>query len=37
MNLAAGGALHVCLTALQVDYYPYHLASADRNHWPGYR
>lgn len=36
-SLAAGAALQVTLHKLQFDYYPYHLATGDRNRWPGYR
>lgn len=36
-NLVNGGALQICLQEFQVDFYPYHVASADRRHWPRYR
>jgi len=35
-ELTAGGAFQVCLSKLQVDYYPYHLARGDRKHWIRY-
>ncbi|XP_058062707.1 bridge-like lipid transfer protein family member 3B [Anopheles bellator] len=36
-NLSDGGALQISVQGFQVDYYPYHLAKADRSHWPKYR
>lgn len=36
-SLTDGGALQISLHGFQVDYYPYHLAAADRRHWPKYR
>ncbi|XP_035780445.1 UHRF1-binding protein 1-like [Anopheles albimanus] len=36
-NLAEGGALQISVQGFQIDYYPYHLAKADRSHWPKYR
>lgn len=36
-NLKDGGALQIALKRFQVDYYPYHLASGDKKHWPCYR
>lgn len=36
-ELKDGGALQVSLVKFQVDYYPYHLAMADRKHWAKYR
>ncbi|KAF5286738.1 hypothetical protein FQA39_LY04160 [Lamprigera yunnana] len=36
-NLKDGGALQISVNRFQVDYYPYHLAKADRKHWPRYR
>lgn len=33
-NLKDGGALQISVQGFQVDYYPYHLAKADRSHWP---
>ncbi|XP_073986292.1 bridge-like lipid transfer protein family member 3B isoform X2 [Rhodnius prolixus] len=35
-QLFNGSNVHILLTALQVDYYPYHLAAADRSHWGRY-
>ncbi|KAK9497050.1 hypothetical protein O3M35_004434 [Rhynocoris fuscipes] len=35
-QLYNGSNVHILLTALQVDYYPYHLAAADRSHWGRY-
>ena len=32
-QLEQGGAFQISLARLQVDYYPYHLARADRKHW----
>lgn len=36
-DLKDGGALQVSLVKFQVDYYPYHLAIADRKHWAKYK
>ncbi|XP_055588824.1 bridge-like lipid transfer protein family member 3B isoform X2 [Uranotaenia lowii] len=36
-NLKDGGALQISVHGFQVDYYPYHLAKADRSHWPKYK
>uniref|UniRef100_A0AAG5DG24 Chorein N-terminal domain-containing protein n=1 Tax=Anopheles atroparvus TaxID=41427 RepID=A0AAG5DG24_ANOAO len=36
-SLADGGALQISVQGFQIDYYPYHLAKADRSHWPKYR
>uniref|UniRef100_A0A8D8FPC2 UHRF1-binding protein 1-like n=2 Tax=Culex pipiens TaxID=7175 RepID=A0A8D8FPC2_CULPI len=36
-NLKDGGALQISVQGFQVDYYPYHLAKADRSHWPKYK
>ncbi|XP_046432268.1 UHRF1-binding protein 1-like isoform X2 [Neodiprion fabricii] len=36
-ELSDGGALQVSLVKFQIDYYPYHLAMADRKHWAKYR
>lgn len=36
-NLKDGGALQISVQGFQVDYYPYHLAKADRAHWPKYK
>ncbi|KAK9711777.1 N-terminal region of Chorein or VPS13 [Popillia japonica] len=36
-NLKDGGALQIVIQKFQVDYYPYHLAVADRKHWPCYK
>ncbi|KAI4463582.1 hypothetical protein MML48_4g00014003 [Holotrichia oblita] len=36
-NLKDGGALQIVIQKFQVDYYPYHLAIADRKHWPCYK
>ncbi|XP_055635192.1 bridge-like lipid transfer protein family member 3B [Toxorhynchites rutilus septentrionalis] len=36
-NLQEGGALQISVQGFQVDYYPYHLAKADRSHWPKYK
>lgn len=33
-SLKDGGALQISVQGFQVDYYPYHLAKADRAHWP---
>ncbi|CAG0878700.1 unnamed protein product [Darwinula stevensoni] len=35
-DLKEGGALQICLTKLQLDYYPYHLSGVDRKHWVRY-
>ena len=32
-----GGALQISLVKFQIDYYPYHLAIADRKHWALYK
>lgn len=29
--------MQIALKRFQVDYYPYHLASGDKKHWPCYR
>ncbi|XP_043268359.1 UHRF1-binding protein 1 isoform X2 [Venturia canescens] len=36
-DLKDGGALQVSLVKFQIDYYPYHLAIADRKHWAKYK
>ncbi|XP_076231903.1 bridge-like lipid transfer protein family member 3B isoform X2 [Calliopsis andreniformis] len=36
-DLKDGGALQISLVRFQIDYYPYHLAMADRKHWIKYR
>ncbi|XP_051166558.1 UHRF1-binding protein 1-like isoform X3 [Leptopilina boulardi] len=36
-DLQDGGALQISLVKFQVDYYPYHLAIADRKHWALYK
>lgn len=36
-NLKDGGALQISVQGFQIDYYPYHLAKADRTHWPKYK
>ncbi|XP_031847066.1 bridge-like lipid transfer protein family member 3B isoform X2 [Nomia melanderi] len=36
-DLKDGGALQISLVRFQIDYYPYHLAMADRKHWAKYR
>ncbi|XP_034939434.1 UHRF1-binding protein 1-like [Chelonus insularis] len=36
-ELKNGGALQISLVKFQVDYYPYHLATANRKHWAKYR
>lgn len=36
-DLKDGGALQISLVRFQVDYYPYHLAMADRKHWAKYK
>ncbi|XP_015598696.1 UHRF1-binding protein 1-like isoform X2 [Cephus cinctus] len=36
-ELKDGGALQISLMKFQVDYYPYHLAMADRKHWAKYK
>ncbi|CAO1340850.1 unnamed protein product [Diamesa hyperborea] len=36
-NLKDGGALQISIVGFQVDYYPYHLAKANRVHWPKYK
>ncbi|CAL7948868.1 unnamed protein product [Xylocopa violacea] len=36
-DLKDGGALHISLIRFQIDYYPYHLAMADRKHWIKYK
>ncbi|XP_058120085.1 bridge-like lipid transfer protein family member 3B isoform X1 [Anopheles coustani] len=36
-SLTDGGALQISVQGFQIDYYPYHLAKADRSHWPKYR
>jgi hypothetical protein len=35
--LSEGGAFQVSLSQLQVDFYPYHLASGDRSAWIRYQ
>lgn len=32
-----GASIHIELSSFQVDYYPYHLAVKDRNHWGLYK
>lgn len=36
-HLKNGGALQISVVKFQVDYYPYHLAIADRKHWAKYK
>lgn len=36
-SLKQGGALQISIQGFQVDYYPYHLARANRAHWPKYK
>lgn len=36
-DLKEGGALQISLTKFQIDYYPYHLAVADRKQWALYK
>jgi hypothetical protein len=36
-NLKDGGALQISIQGFQVDYYPYHLAKANRAHWAKYK
>ncbi|XP_058804572.1 bridge-like lipid transfer protein family member 3B isoform X2 [Phymastichus coffea] len=36
-ELKDGGALQISLVKFQIDYYPYHLALADRKHWALYK
>lgn len=36
-SLKDGGALQISIQGFQVDYYPYHLAKANRAHWPKYK
>ncbi|XP_058450697.1 bridge-like lipid transfer protein family member 3B [Malaya genurostris] len=36
-DLKDGGALQISVQGFQIDYYPYHLAKADRSHWPKYK
>jgi hypothetical protein len=36
-NLKDGGALQISVHGFQIDYYPYHLAKANRVHWPKYK
>ncbi|XP_076544408.1 bridge-like lipid transfer protein family member 3B isoform X4 [Osmia lignaria lignaria] len=36
-DLKDGGALQISLIRFQIDYYPYHLAMADRKHWAKYK
>lgn len=36
-SLKDGGALQISIQGFQVDYYPYHLAKANRTHWPKYK
>ncbi|KAF7989984.1 hypothetical protein HCN44_008658 [Aphidius gifuensis] len=36
-ELTNGGALQISLVKFQIDYYPYHLALADRKHWAKYK
>ncbi|KAK6637779.1 hypothetical protein RUM44_008201 [Polyplax serrata] len=36
-ELKKGGALQVSLKKFRIDYYPYHLAIAERYHWATYR
>ncbi|CAL4091023.1 unnamed protein product, partial [Meganyctiphanes norvegica] len=35
-DLSSGAALQMTVSQLEVDYYPYHLAAGDRNHWVKY-
>lgn len=36
-SMKDGGALQISIQGFQVDYYPYHLAKANRVHWPKYK
>ena len=36
-ELKSGGALQISVQGFQVDYYPFHLAKANRSHWPRYK
>ncbi|KAL7045426.1 hypothetical protein ACKWTF_002228 [Chironomus riparius] len=36
-NLKDGGAVQISIQGFQVDYYPYHLAKANRAHWAKYK
>lgn len=36
-NLKDGGALQISIQGFQVDYYPYHLAKANRTNWAKYK
>ncbi|KAG5322263.1 UH1BL protein, partial [Pseudoatta argentina] len=36
-DLKDGGALQISIVRFQIDYYPYHLAMADRKHWAKYK
>ncbi|XP_076181630.1 bridge-like lipid transfer protein family member 3B isoform X2 [Ptiloglossa arizonensis] len=36
-DLKDGGALQISLVRFRIDYYPYHLAMADRKHWIEYK
>ncbi|KAJ8675797.1 hypothetical protein QAD02_011583 [Eretmocerus hayati] len=36
-ELKEGGAVQISLVKFQIDYYPYHLALADRKHWALYK
>ncbi|KAL3266104.1 hypothetical protein HHI36_010290 [Cryptolaemus montrouzieri] len=35
-NLKDGGALQISVSKFQIDFYPYHLAKANRKHWAKY-
>ncbi len=36
-ELHDGASIHIELSSFQVDYYPYHLAVKDRDHWSLYK
>lgn len=36
-ELMQGASIHVQLSSVQIDYYPYHLAIKDRDHWGLYK
>lgn len=36
-SLKEGGALQISIQGFQIDYYPYHLAKANRVYWPKYK
>lgn len=33
-ELSDGGAFQISIQGFQVDYYPFHLAKFNREHWP---